>query len=41
MLAVRNRVAHILVGADTPEEARDLVRALEESVRFVTEPVEG
>lgn len=39
--SVGNRVAHILVGADTPEEARDLVRALEESVRFVTEPVEG
>ncbi|MCC3767414.1 ATP-grasp domain-containing protein [Streptomyces sp. UNOC14_S4] len=38
---VENRVALIAVGADTPAEAQELVRGLDASVRFVTEPVDG
>ncbi|WP_105970563.1 ATP-grasp domain-containing protein [Streptomyces geranii] len=38
--SVGNRVGHIAVGADTPEEAQALARKLEAGVRFVTEPVE-
>ena len=38
--SVENRVGHIAVGADTPEEAQALARKLEAGVRFVTEPVE-
>ncbi|MDX2541818.1 ATP-grasp domain-containing protein [Streptomyces sp. WI04-05B] len=38
--SVENRVGHIAVGADTPEEAQALARKLEQRVRFVTEPVE-
>jgi biotin carboxylase len=34
--SVENRVGHIAVGADTPEEAQALVRKLESQVRFVT-----
>lgn len=34
-----NRIAMIAVGADTPQEARELARTLEASVRLVTEPV--
>ncbi|WP_405984770.1 ATP-grasp domain-containing protein [Streptomyces sp. NBC_00872] len=37
--SVENRVALIAVGADTPAEAQKLVRALDASVRFITEPV--
>ncbi|MGW1074443.1 ATP-grasp domain-containing protein [Streptomyces sp. NPDC002537] len=37
--SVENRVALIAVGADTPAEAQELVRGLDASVRFVTEPV--
>ncbi|WP_410534764.1 ATP-grasp domain-containing protein [Streptomyces sp. KL2] len=39
--SVENRVGHIAVGADTPEEAQALARKLEAQVRFVTEPVQG
>ncbi|MBN0046134.1 ATP-grasp domain-containing protein [Streptomyces actuosus] len=39
--SVENRVGHIAVGADTPEEAQALARKLESRVRFVTEPAQG